>query len=243
MAKNTRWAAAAVALCLALFAACKPASSAASTASKPPEAPKSAELQLQPPGEGAPVVTVETTKGTFKVVLFPDLAPLACRNFLDLCKSGYYNNLVFHRILKDFLIQSGDPTGSGTGGESIYKKPFPSEYTDKLRHFRGALAMAAAEPGKNTSQFYIVTAPPSAISAEMSAKMKEQGWRQGVLDAYAAVGGAPYLDYQYTVFGQVYEGMATVDKIATTAADKEGKPKEEVKILKITIGSYTAVKK
>ncbi|MEG2813991.1 MAG: peptidylprolyl isomerase, partial [Oscillospiraceae bacterium] len=110
-----------------------------------------------------PQAIIEIEKfGTIKVDLLPDVAPKAVENFTKLSKDGYYNGLTFHRVIKDFMIQGGDPKGDGTGGESIWKKPFQDEFSEKARNFSGALSMANSGPNTNGSQFFIVKTPPHA---------------------------------------------------------------------------------
>ena len=105
-----------------------------------------------------PVVVLETTQGTIELELFPDVAPLAVENFTTHIKNGYYNGIAFHRIIKNFMIQGGDPTESGRGGESIWGKSFKDEYKGKTFDKVGILAMANAGPHTNGSQFFITTA-------------------------------------------------------------------------------------
>jgi peptidylprolyl isomerase len=104
-------------------------------------------------------VIMETTQGNIELVLFADVAPLAVENFTTHVKNGYYNGLIFHRIIKNFMIQGGDPTGTGTGGDSIWKKEFKDEFKGKLFDKAGILAMANRGPHTNGSQFFITTAP------------------------------------------------------------------------------------
>lgn len=107
----------------------------------------------------APHVILETTQGKIELVLFPDVAPLAVKNFTTHVKEGYYNHVAFHRIIKNFMIQGGDPTETGRGGESIWGKPFKDEFKGKLFDKAGILAMANAGPFTNGSQFFITAAP------------------------------------------------------------------------------------
>jgi len=105
-----------------------------------------------------PSVVLETTQGKIEIVLYSDIAPLAVENFTTHVKDGYYNGIAFHRIIKSFMIQGGDPTESGRGGESIWKKPFKDEYKNKVFDKAGIIAMANAGPHTNGSQFFITTA-------------------------------------------------------------------------------------
>lgn len=108
--------------------------------------------------ENNPVAVLETTQGIIELELYPDVAPLAVENFTTHIKNGYYNKIAFHRIIKNFMIQGGDPTESGRGGNSIWNKPFKDEYKNKTFDKIGVLAMANAGPSTNGSQFFITTA-------------------------------------------------------------------------------------
>ncbi|TWW14132.1 peptidyl-prolyl cis-trans isomerase [Dellaglioa algida] len=177
------------------------------------------------------VVELQTTKGNIKIKLFPEYAPKAVKNFLTHSKKGYYNNTLFHRVINEFMIQGGDPKGDGTGGESIYGKPFGTEISKSLYHIRGALAMAqTSEPNSIGSQFYIVQ---NNEDVSTSSDIKD-GTPSKILDAYKK-GGTPSLDGTYTVFGQVIEGMDVVDKIAAVEVNSGDKPTTDVKVKTIKI--------
>lgn len=176
-------------------------------------------------------VTIDTTMGTITLKLFPKIAPKAVENFITHAKEGYYNNVSFHRVIKDFMIQTGDPKGDGTGGESIWKKPFKNEPSKQLYHLRGALSMANAGKDTNGSQFFIVQ-----NNADASDGLLDVEYPQKIIDAYKK-GGVPSLDGDYTVFGQVINGMDIVDKIAKTKTDEKDKPKEAIHIRTITVHS------
>ncbi|WP_428737728.1 peptidylprolyl isomerase [Sulfurimonas sp.] len=112
-----------------------------------------------------PHVILETNQGNIELELFPDVAPLAVENFTTHVKNGYYNNLTFHRIIKNFMIQGGDPTGTGRGGESIWGKEFKNEYAPNVVFDKaGILAMANAGPNTNGSQFFITVSPTSWLN-------------------------------------------------------------------------------
>ncbi|MBQ8670193.1 MAG: peptidylprolyl isomerase, partial [Oscillospiraceae bacterium] len=113
-------------------------------------------LQLQDAPKGNPTATLHTTMGDITVVLYPEQAPKTVENFLGLAEKGYYDGVTFHRVINDFMIQGGDPTATGSGGESLWGKDFEDEFSDQLHNFRGALSMANAGPGTNGSQFFIV---------------------------------------------------------------------------------------
>ncbi|PIV64581.1 MAG: peptidylprolyl isomerase [bacterium (Candidatus Ratteibacteria) CG_4_10_14_3_um_filter_41_18] len=153
---------------------------------------------------GQAVMVIETNCGTVEVELFCKTAPLACENFIRLAESGYYNGVIFHRVIKGFMIQGGDPTGTGRGGESIWGKPFKDESTPELKFDRpGLLAMANAGPSTNGSQFFITTV------------------------------STPWLNGRHTIFGKVIEGYDIVKKIESVPTGKDDKPLKEQKILKI----------
>ena len=180
-----------------------------------------------------------TTEGAITLKLFPKYAPLAVENFLTHAKEGYYNGLIFHRVIKDFMIQTGDPLGNGTGGESIWKgknekidsgSGFKTEISPYLYNIRGALSMArSSDPNSNGSQFFI-----NQNNKDNSSKLSSDAYPEKIIEAYKK-GGDPSLDGDYTVFGQVTSGMEVVDKIATTETGENDKPKKEIKIEKIEI--------
>lgn len=178
-------------------------------------------------------VLMETSKGNIKIKLFPEYAPKAVGNFITHAENGYYNGLKFHRILKDFMIQGGDPLGNGTGGESIWKKPFEDEFSSKLYNFRGALSMANSGPNSNGSQFFIVQA--KTVDPSLKEKMTEAKFPKEVVDAYMEKGGTPWLDNVHTVFGQVIDGMDVVDDIANVETDENGVATKDVIIKSIKI--------
>lgn len=119
---------------------------------------------------GEVLVEMNTTLGTIKIKLFPEQAPKTVENFLGHAKSGYYNGIIFHRVIQDFMIQGGDPTGTGMGGESIWGDSFEDEFSNELFNLRGALSMANAGPNTNGSQFFIVQMKhlPSDIFASIT---------------------------------------------------------------------------
>ncbi len=112
-------------------------------------------FQLEMPAVGDQVVIMHTSMGDVSIRLFPDAAPKAVKNFTTHAKNGYYNGLTFHRVIEDFMIQGGDPQGTDSGGESIWKEAFEDEFDKKLLNLRGSLVMANAGPGTNGSQFFI----------------------------------------------------------------------------------------
>ncbi len=193
------------------------------------------EAQFAQPVTGDTVATINTDKGVIKVKLFPDLAPKAVENFITHSKDGYYNGLTFHRVVKDFVVQSGSPDGTPGAGQSIWEVEFEDEFSDLLHNYTGALAMANHGPDTNSSQFYFVTTPIGGLKDEIFTQMQEAGWRQEVIDTYKQAGGAPTLDYGYTVFGQIYEGLDVAFDISRTAVDENSKPKKDITIKTIEI--------
>ena len=166
--------------------------------------------QVAMPETGEQIVVMETSKGTIKIRLFPEYAPKTVENFVGLIEKGYYDGLTFHRVIPDFMIQGGDPTGTGRGGESFWGGKFEDEFSPNLSNIKGALSMANAGPNTNGSQFFIV--------------QKE--------------GGTDWLNNRHSVFGQVIEGMDFVDEIANAERDPADKPLEEIKMTKETLDTY-----
>ncbi|WP_072152461.1 peptidylprolyl isomerase [Weissella viridescens] len=189
-------------------------------------------LQAQAETIEGPVAQFETTKGIIKFRLFPEQAPKTVENFMGLISDNYYDGTIFHRVIADFMLQGGDPSGTGMGGTSIYGKKFNDEFSSELFNFRGALSMANSGPNTNVSQFFIVQATrvPAKILRSLKGEVSDE-----VIDYYAQNGGTPWLDGRHTVFGQVIEGMDVVDAIAKTKVDYADKPKENIEIIKATI--------
>ncbi|PID21016.1 peptidylprolyl isomerase [Sporosarcina sp. P3] len=183
--------------------------------------------------ENEALVTMNTTMGPIKIKLFKEQVPKTVENFLTHAENGYYDGIIFHRVIPEFMIQGGDPTGTGMGGESIYGNTFQDEFTMDLFNLRGALSMANAGPNTNGSQFFIVQA--SSLAGASAAQLKNGGWPEEIADAYEANGGTPHLDQKHSVFGQVVEGMDVVDKIANVKTNRDNKPNEEIKIESIEI--------
>lgn len=201
------------------------------------------EQQLQMPVEGETIAVIATDYGDISLRLFAEYAPLAVQNFIGLAQQGVFNGLAVHRIVPNFVIQTGDPTGTGTGGTTIWNgTAYPVERSDKLHHYSGAVGLAHTEgdTNGNQSQFYIVQTPSDNVSRSDANTLKEQGMRDAVADAYQAIGGAPHLDNNYTVFGQVFSGMEAVDAIAAVELDENGNAAEPVIIRSVTITQYTA---
>jgi len=151
-------------------------------------------------------VVLETTQGVVEIKLFPEIAPKTCENFIGLVEKGYYDGLIFHRIIKEFMIQGGDPTGTGHGGTSIWGKPFEDEFNKDVGFDKpGMLAMANSGPNTNGSQFFITTIPTS------------------------------WLNQKHTIFGEVVKGYANIQKIENQPTGSGDRPLTEQKIIKATI--------
>ena len=181
-----------------------------------------------------PLATIKTNHGDLRIKLFPEHAPKTVANFVALSKGGYYDGVIFHRIIKDFMIQGGDPTGTGMGGESIYGESFEDEFSEELYNVRGALSMANAGPNTNGSQFFIVQNQHLPYSKKEIAR---GGWPEPIAEIYAEQGGTPHLDRRHTVFGQLadeasYEVLDAIAGVETGAMDK---PVEDVVIETIEI--------
>ncbi len=193
-------------------------------------------LQLEEIKSGEEFAVINTNMGSISVKLFPQYAPKAVENFTEHAKSGYYDGLIFHRVIKDFMIQGGDPTGTGMGGESIWGSSFEDEFTPLLHNLRGSLSMANAGPNTNGSQFFIVQANevPDNMLSQME-QLKDRGFPEEITNAYKELGGTPWLDFKHTVFGQVTDGMDVVDAIANVAVGAQDKPVNDVVINNIEI--------
>ena len=179
------------------------------------------------------VATIHTNLGDLTVKLFDDVAPKTVKNFVELAEKGYYNGVIFHRIIRDFMIQGGDPTGTGMGGESIYGEKFEDEFSENVFNIRGALSMANAGPNTNGSQFFIVQ--NENLPYDKSALVKG-GWPEEIAEIYTA-GGTPHLDGRHTVFGQLVnaESFETLDRIAKEPTGFQDKPENDVEIINIDV--------
>ena len=148
-------------------------------------------------------VVLETNQGVIEIKLMPEVAPKACENFKSLVEKGYYNGLIFHRVIKDFMIQGGDPTGTGRGGSSVWGKSFADEFNANAKFDApGVLAMANSGPNTNGSQFFITTAE------------------------------TPWLNMHHTIFGKVISGYDVVQKIENSRTGPGDKPVPDQKIIK-----------
>lgn len=195
-----------------------------------------AKKQMEAPAKGEDIAIMHVKNfGDIKIKFFKNEAPKAVENFLTHAKNGYYDGITFHRVIEEFMIQGGDPSGNGTGGKSIWNEPFEPEVNIKRFPFRGTLAMASVAGVKKSlgSQFFITQANPNQ---NVVSEMKVKNVPKSLVEAYSKFGGVQSLFMQYTVFGQVYEGMDVVDKIAKVKTDQSNdKPLEDVVIEKIEV--------
>ncbi len=194
-------------------------------------------------GEKIAVITVKDY-GEIKIKLFADAAQKGVENFVGLAEMNYYDELIFHRIIPNFMIQGGDPRGTGTGGSSIWGEKFDGGIPQGLYHFTGAVAYAnSGSTATNGSQFYIVNTPDGYMQNTceelMSYDPTKYNWPQNVIDTYNEKGGVPFLDGSYTVFGQVFEGIDVVREIANVETDDNDKPLTQVKMESVRIVEYT----
>ncbi|XP_015795036.1 peptidyl-prolyl cis-trans isomerase ppi1 [Tetranychus urticae] len=150
-----------------------------------------------------PFVEFETNLGRFIVELYWLHAPKTCRNFAELANRGYYDGTIFHRVISDFMIQGGDPTGTGRGGSSIYGKTFDDEIHEDLKHTgAGILSMANSGPNTNGSQFFITLA------------------------------ATPWLDNKHAIFGRIHRGINVIKKMGRMQTDKNDRPVDDIQIIK-----------
>lgn len=188
--------------------------------------------QLNVQDAPGPIATIKTNKGTMTFKLFPDAAPKTVKNFVELAKKGYYDGIIFHRVIPDFMIQGGDPTGTGMGGESIYGDSFEDEFSKELFNLRGALSMANAGPNTNGSQFFIVQ--NQNVPANMVSQLEGAEFPTEVVEAYKK-GGTPWLDFRHTVFGHIMEGIEVMDDIAGVQRGPQDKPVHDIVIETVEI--------
>ena len=181
--------------------------------------------------------TIKTNKGDMTFDLFEDIAPKTVENFTTHAKNGYYDGLIFHRVIKDFMIQGGDPTGTGCGGESIWGRSFEDEFSLDARNYYGALSMANSGPNTNGSQFFIVQAKevPDNLLSQMKQLGSKGGFPDDVIQVYEQKGGTPWLDFHHTVFGMITSGEEVLEDIASTRTGMGDKPVYDVVIETIII--------
>ncbi len=195
------------------------------------------------PGEKIAVITVKDY-GEIKIKLFPEDADKGVENFTGLADMGYYDELIFHRVIPNFMIQGGDPHADGSGGKSIWGGSFEGGTSEHLYHFTGAVAYANSQgTSTNGSQFYIVNTPDGYMEnscADLYAYDPDKyNWPANVVEKYNEVGGVPFLDGGYTVFGQVFEGMDVVRAIAEVETNPDNdKPLTAVIMESVRIEEY-----
>ncbi len=189
-------------------------------------------------GEEVLVMTIKD-HGDVKIKLFPDEAEKGVENIKGLAEKGYYDGLIFHRIIKDFMVQGGDPLGTGMGGESIWGEKFDGGTSENLIHAAGAVAYAnSGSTATNGSQFYVVTGSKASDSDLQYYAQNGNTFSEEAQKIYKEDGGAPWLDGGYTVFGQVYEGLDIIFDIQNVETDGNDKPLEDVIIEKISVEKY-----
>ena len=201
-----------------------------------------AEKQMAMPNEGDTIAIIHVRNfGDITVKFFNNVAPKAVENFVEHSKAGYYDGVKFHRVIDEFMIQGGDPKGTGRGGESIWGKGFEEELSYDLVPYRGSLCMASAGTGTSSlgSQFFITQANYNSI---MESRLKSAGYPTKLLEMYKKYGGYLSLYQSYTVFGQVIDGMDVVDAIAKveTTGSENSTPVEDVIIDTIEVTTYKA---
>ena len=195
-----------------------------------------AKKQVAEPEKGETIAILHIKNyGDIKVKFFKDVAPKAVENFVEHSKAGYYNGMTFHRVIDGFMIQGGDPTGTGRGGESIWGEAFEDEFSYELAPYRGALCMANSGSNTNGSQFFIEQAGYDEDTGDL---LLQNGYPENLIEAYKEYGGSMHLFLRHTVFGQVIEGMDVVDKIAAVETDEDDKPVEDVVIESVEITEY-----
>lgn len=199
-----------------------------------------AEKQMAMPEKGDQIAVFHIKDyGDIKVKFFEEVAPKAVENFVTHAKEGYYNGVTFHRVINEFMIQGGDPEGTGMGGESIWGEDFEEELSPEIVPYRGSLCMASRGLQNSPSlgsQFFITQAN---YKEQMKSYLNAYGYPQTLIEQYQKYGGDILSLYQqYTVFGQVYEGMEVVDRIASVETDVSDKPVEDIVIESIEVTDY-----
>ena len=191
---------------------------------------------------GDPIAMIKTNLGNITIRLFPDLAPKAVENFTSLAQEEYYNGVIFHRVIEGFMAQTGDPTGTGAGGKSIWGEHFEDEFSPDLCNFYGAVSMANSGPNTNSSQFFIVQAHNNIPSEEtllgLKGKASNSEESSNIISKYLEVGGTPWLDGKHTVFGHVIDGIDILEKIASVKTDASDKPLEAITIESIELSNF-----
>lgn len=203
----------------------------------------SSDKQFKEPKKGETVAEIKIKDfGSIYVKFFEKEAPKAVENFITHAKDGYYDGLTFHRIIDDFMIQGGDPTGAGYGGESIWGSDFEDEFDEDLQPYRGALCMANSGPNTNGSQFFIVQSKNTYNQDILSQieMMQNIKFSKKAIENYGKIGGTPWLYESHTVFGQVYDGYDVLDAVAGVEMldEDNGVPREQVVIETIRVFTH-----
>lgn len=192
--------------------------------------------QFEPMVDGEEYAVMKTNMGDISIRFFPEVAPNAVNNFKVHAQNGYFDGLIFHRVIENFMIQGGDPKGTGTGGTSIWKTPFNDEFDYDILNFGGSLAMANSGKNTNGSQFFInlnVEIPQAGLD-----NLRKAEYPEIIVEKFAEVGGNPHLNFKHTVFGQVFDGMDIVSKISKVKVGAGSKPVEDVIIESIEMKNY-----
>eukprot|EP00940_MAST-03C_sp_MAST-3C-sp2_P002473 g2473.t1 len=166
----------------------------------------------------APYVSVETTVGSFQIEMYTDHAPKTCKNFQELSKRGYYNNTIFHRIIRDFMVQGGDPSGTGRGGESIYGKKFADEIKKELKH-TGAGIVSMVRRGLRIPPLLLLRLLPTSIQF------------------FITLAPTPWLDGKHTIFGRICAGMGVIKKLGSVQTGQNDRPINAVRLLRAWVGT------
>ncbi len=217
--------------------------------------------QVEEPEVGEEIAVITTNMGTVTIRFFPEVAPKAVYNFKKLAQQGFYDGIIFHRVMDNFMIQGGDETGIGSGGQSVWGEKFEDEFSPNLFNITGAVSMANSGPGTNSSQFFINNTTMSVDWASMGVLYDMYLEDESVANAYTITdmtliddavkslyeeyggnanldGGTSLSGRGHTVFAQVIDGMDTVEAIAKVAVNSAAKPMEDVVIEKIEIQTY-----
>ncbi len=192
--------------------------------------------QLAMPTEGEEIAIITTDKGVLYMRLFPEDAPKAVENFKLLSQSGYYDGLLFHRVIANYLVQTGDPNGDGTGGNDAWGGNFAMEISNALYHYKGAVGMARSlEYDSQGSQFYIIARGYASVGTIKN--LKEEG-KTEVAERYETYGGAPEFDGEYSVFGQIFAGYSVLKDLSYAETDDNDKPVTDETIISIEFKDY-----
>ena len=200
--------------------------------------PTETRKELADAQKGETIVTMKVKGyGEMQFKFFMKKAPLAVKNFVTLASNGYFDGQIFHRVINDFMIQSGDPTGTGTGGESIWGEDFDNEVCEELLPLRGSLCMANSGADTNGSQFFIVQAKADTAKKGLEEGNVELTKKQQAL--FLDQGGYPSLTGSYTVFGQMINGYDVLDKISGCKTQDNGSGEVSQPVKKVVIEKMT----